>query len=413
MMEKFYKLVYDITCYYVFASFFFYWAFQIHTDTNAYGILLLAILLHVFSERFGKIGSVVNGIAILLPAVWVFREQEALARMQLILPWIYFVYVVIKEQYGLYYDDFKSRFKGMLIALLAPLVLFGLTDDIEIGKTAMTEMVPYLIIFFVSGILLMQNLRFRAGTKSRETFEKHQLKQTVVFFVFCILLTMGRLLEILSELIIFPLLRTILGGIVALLYIIADKMPKRHTEFNDLKNEFAKYYEQTQYGKEELERAAWAESWGEYMAKNAEPEATPDYTMAFVVVALVLAVILFIVLVGGTKAKVKDAMIEDEREELDEVEPPVKKLKKHSIHPELVVRYYYLKFMESANSEKAKVMRSDTTEEIRKKFLLKKSDKAAETKELTELYQKVRYTKKNVTREDASKMKSLMKKVSA
>ena len=149
------------------------------------------------------------------------------------------------------------------------------------------------------------------------------------------------------------------------------------------------------------------------MAKNQEPEVTPDYTMVFVAAALILAVVLFIVLIGGTKAKVKDALIEDEREELDEVEPPVKKLKKHSIHPDIVVRYYYLKFMELANSEKAKVMRSDTTDEIRKKYLLKKTDRTEETKELTEIYQKVRYTKENVTREDAARMKSLVKRVSA
>ena len=409
MMEKFYKLVYDVTCFYIFTAFFFYLAFWTETDMPAYGVLLFTILLHVFFERTAA-RNYIKIVVMALPMVCLMKEGAIVGKLQIIIPWIYMVIVIIKEQYGLYYEEFKSRFKGMTAALLLPLIVFACTDDFEIGKMAIMQMVPFLFVFFASGILLMQNLRFGIDGKGRKEFERHQMGQMVLFFLFCVLVTSGRIIQLISEQVLLPFIKAVLIGAVGLLYKLYESLmlPAEHS------NAVNAAYEE-RYGPEPSIPPTMApevlpEAPVILNPDEVVPEVGPDVLM--ICAAVTVVILLFFVLRGTKKSKSGDAVIEDERETLDEVEEPGKKLKKRSVHPEVVIRYHYLKFMEMANSREIKVKHSDTTEEIREKFLFKNAAKVEETKELTKLYQKVRYTKEAVTKEDAARMKALMKKIS-
>jgi len=133
MMEKFYKLVYDVNCFYVFTAFLLYLVFQIETDMLAYGVLMLAILLYIFSEQFA-IKRVLKVVALVLPLLCLMKENEPLGKMQLILPWIYFAFVILREYYSLYYEDFKIRFMGTIGAVLFMIAFFGYTEDMVTGK---------------------------------------------------------------------------------------------------------------------------------------------------------------------------------------------------------------------------------------------------------------------------------------
>ena len=408
MMEKFYKLVYDVTCFYIFTSFFFFLAFRTETDMPAYGVLLLAVMLNVFLERTAR-GNRLSLVVLAVPLACLLKAGHIVEKLQVLLPWLYLVIVVIKEQYGLYYEEFKSRFKGMMAALLIPLIVFCCTDDFELGKAAMQQMLPFLFLFFASGVLLTQNLRFGADGNGRKEFERHQIGQMIIFFLFCILVTTGRIMQFISDSVLLPLIKAVLAAAIGLLYKIYEIMmlPAEHNEAVN-----AAYEER--YGPEP--------SISPTMMPEALPEATeipePDPVVAettpeilFVCLAVIVAVALFFVLRGSVKKKSGEAVIEDERETLEEVEAPVKKVKKHSLHPDIVVRYNYRKFMEKTNSGDIKVVRSDTTSEIREKFLQKDSGKAEETEELTNIYRKVRYTDEAVTKEDAVRVKALMKKI--
>lgn len=409
MMEKFYKLVYDITCFYVFTAFFFYFAFQVETDMLAYGVLLLTVLLHVCFEQTA-VGTRIKIAVLALPLVCFLKEGGICEKIQFIIPWIYMIIVVLKTQYGLYYEEFKGRFKGMIAALLIPLIFFGCSNDLEVGKTAIMQMVPFLFVFFASGVLLMQNLRFCEDGKARKEFEKHQLRQMVLFFLFCILVTTGRIIQLLSEYILLPFFKAILLGAMGLLYMLYEKAmpPAEHRE--NVKKALEKMYgpEPTMTPQPMPEVAPGVVEI--LKPEQVSPEITPEFIMVCAAVAMVI--LLFFVLRGSSKSKAGEARIEDEREALEEVEVPEKKLKNHSVHPDVVIRYYYLKFMEMANSKEIKVLRSDTTQEIREKFLLKDAEKVQETDELTKIYQKVRYTEIPVTKEDSARMKALMKKLS-
>ena len=410
-MEKFYKLIYDITCFYIFTSFFFCLVFHEETNMMAYAVLLLTILLHVFSERmpFGKVPGL---LVLVLPVICLFTEDSIAAKIQFVLPWFFFIFVAIRDQYSLYYEEFKSRFKGMIIVLpVLFLFAFGFVEEAEHGKAVIAQVVPFVLVFLASGVLLLQNLRFSMEGTGRKSFERHQLVQTVVFFLFCMLITAGRLLELLCEHVLYPLFEYIGGSALILVYLLYEKIMLMNLRFQ------AEKASPIQQGKipqatPTLEPEAVSKFEEEILRDSVVQEVVIDKTLIVVCVAVLVAIVLFVVLLGSRKGKTKAALIEDEREVLEEAEAPAQKLKKRSIHPSIVIRYYYLRFIELANSGKVKVKRSDTTEEIREKFLLGKSEKREETKELTELYQKVRYTKENVTKEDAARMKVLMKRIS-
>ena len=65
--------------------------------------------------------------------------------------------------------------------------------------------------------------------------------------------------------------------------------------------------------------------------------------------------------------------------------------------------------MKKAETREQELLKSDTTEEIKKKYNSRTSAKTEAAEQITDVYRKVRYSGKAVTKEDASKMKSLVK----
>ena len=60
--------------------------------------------------------------------------------------------------------------------------------------------------------------------------------------------------------------------------------------------------------------------------------------------------------------------MEDEREEILEIEKPEEKIRKRFTSPRVLVRYYYKEFMKKAESEKNRIHKADTTEDIFRKY---------------------------------------------
>ena len=182
-MQIFYKIVFDISCYYTFASFFLKFALGYEISSLSMSLFLLAGLLVVGSQKISSIG---RGMALLSAVVPVlFRPWGNIdyALLEFFLPWVYFVLLVYRENYGVYYANFKSLWKGLLYACI--ILVIVLLFDIEKGILAAELATPYFLVFLTSGVLLMQNLRFPMESTNKKAFEKYQIKQTIFFFLFC------------------------------------------------------------------------------------------------------------------------------------------------------------------------------------------------------------------------------------
>ena len=90
------------------------------------------------------------------------------------------------------------------------------------------------------------------------------------------------------------------------------------------------------------------------------------------------------------------------------------KLKKHSRDRRITVRYQYQRFMKKLDAGKRRLKSSDTTGQIGRKYIAsyaQDSKRVKEVEEVTEIYRQVRYGEKEVSRQEAHRIKELVEKL--
>lgn len=405
MLSTFYKLIFDISCYFSFTSFLFCYLFKIETSSASFGVFVLVALALALGEHVPRGGNIIAVLGLLIPFLSVLWTETTLEALQVDLLWIYLVLVFVRKSYGVYHEEFAAQFKVLLWVLCLPGVLY--LFDVEKGKPAIEVCIPFLIVFLISGVLLLQILRYQEGRGNKKIFEKHQIKQLVAFLFFCILITAGNLLSFLVNGIIKPLFLFLMGGLVGILYFLLEKIPKNSIgSFTD-KRDIEEFMEQTPMFKD-LPTNGWS-GYGEIVQQQLEEAPPPDYTSVFVIAIIVVAVILFWVILGTAKKKKLSPIIEDEREELEETESPVKKARKSALHPEQTIRYCYRTFMKLVDSKGQHLLHQDTTADIANKYITVQKENRVPAEELTELYRRARYSGQPVKRQDAAQMRKVLK----
>lgn len=405
MLVSFYKMIFDISFYFSLAAFAVAFFFGQETNPFTFVLLLVAALLAAFAEKIPLNRQLVRRVAVVLPAIAFLWEHTAPGRWELVFPWMYLGIVIWKEKLGQDYDRFRGLLKGVVWTWLLYLVCTSFRP--EDGLFGLEQCVPYVILSLVSAVLLMQALRYQEGSGSTKSFEKFQIKQTVFFLAGCLLLTVGRaaqLIVFLVESVLLPLGKKLLYGIMSLIMSLFRVMPD--IEFRP-EQEYLDFF-QGQISLPDTEGIA--QDVLEGMA-TAQPEEkfVMDWTPYLIAAAVLVVVAVLIVLFFNSTQKQRTVEEVDEREDLDEVVETKKKLKKHSLHPDLVIRYYYREFMKKAEWAENRVYESDTTEDIAAKFLARKPMKKEEAEEITSIYRKVRYNNETATREDVARMKKNIK----
>jgi len=409
-MEAFYKLVYDISCYYAFAAFFL--SYGMEYDVPAYSFLLFitACFLAVYAEKLKRFSQAIQIGAFLLPIIPFFLETNTWGKLVLLLPWTYLVMTVLRQGYTITYRRFKKMYLTIFWIYTAMFAFFVAEDTLK-GGVAMIVTIPFLVILLVSGVFLLQMLRFQAGAAEKKGLEKYQRKQLVAFMIAATLLTIGNIVELLYVYVLYPLSELVLGAAMAVIVYIVSKLDsplKPPKEIGDMGKSLGEFFEERQEILDNVETI-----WGK-IPEGIKEEAgkEPDYTPVFIGLAIVAAIVIFAVMFGDKSKKKKQAAIEDEREDCFEEVTLKEVLKKRFVRPEIIIRYYYREFMKKSEAKKHKLEISDTTKEILVKYQEWNNatpKQAAEAKEATALYQKTRYSKTKMTQTDARRMKALVK----
>lgn len=413
-MEAFYKLVYDISCYYAFAAFFL--SYGMEYDVPAYSFLLLitACFLAVYAEKLKRFSQEKQIGAFLLPIIPFFLETNIWGKLVLLLPWAYLIMTVLRQGYTITYRRFKKLYLTVFWIYTA-LFAFFMAEDTVKGGVAMIVTIPFLVILLVSGVFLLQMLRFQAGAAEIKGLGKYQRKQLVVFMIAAILLTIGNIVKLLYVYVFYPLSELVLGAATAVVVYIVSKLdnpPKPPKEIGDVGNgkDLSEFVEVRQEILDNVETI-----WGkipEVIKEEAGKE--PNYTPVFIGLAVVAAIVIFAVMFGDKSKKKKQAAIDDEREDCFEEVTLKEVLRKRFVRPEIVIRYYYREFMKKSEAQKHKLEVSDTTKEILAKYKAWNDvtpEKTVKAEEITSLYQKTRYSKDKITQTDANRMKALMKRL--
>ncbi len=311
-----------------------------------------------------------------------------------------------------------------MLGLFVPFLALTFLYKPENALPALSVATPYLIVFLTSMVLLLQVLRHQAGTKDKKAFEKHQRIQALCFFGFTIAGTVGRLFEFVMKLINFFILKPVLyvvTGLVSSLSQAAESGEKGGLVIN---NDYTNILQQE---KEEanFEGVYWRDVINSILRK--EPEVTQEPSklikiLSVIIVVIIAVVIIFLfilILKGLSKDRKKTLDIQEQREDSVEEYATKERLKKHFAPADIQIRYYYKEFMKKSDTNNAHLQESDTTKDIMGKYIRKHTinnelnEPSSKQKEvctdLTDIYRKARYSTQIVTKEDAAKMKKLIK----
>ena len=406
-MQIFYKIVFDISCYYTFTSFFLKFALGYEISSLSMSLFLLAGLLVVGSQKISSIGRGIALLSAILPILFRPWKDIDYALLEFFIPWVYFVLLVYRENYGVYYANFKSLWKGLLYACI--ILVIVLLFDIEKGISAAELATPYFLVFLTSGILLMQNLRFSMESTNKKAFEKYQIKQTICFFIFCFLLTASRVWQMIYQYVVLPLKNILISILFEIVDFFISLFPKETIELPD--SPFHDYREYLEKVQETIESNSVPRKWGDILKEAGIVQEKPDVTPLLIVFGALIAIIIFAILMGHGAKKTKQIFIEEEREELPQTEEVEKTPTRFSKNAKEVVRFYYKTFMRKAETAKQLVYKTDTTNDILEKFLLKKPEQKQQAEEVTKIYQKTRYSKQEISDEEVRKIKRLVKNI--
>lgn len=390
MIVSFYNAVFGIACYYTAVSFVFrYPAALAHgTDPFAFALLMAAALLLALGGTDAGCAKTLRVAALLLPAPALLWNHALPGILEYTLPWGYLVYLTYRRPRSLSHYYFLADFKHVL--WLFPAMFAFLMFRPERGFAALREAVPYAVIFLTAGVSLLQVLRHRQGKGTRGLI-RHQGVQAAGFFLLCILLTVGGLLDFLENVlfrrILIPAGLFLADRFWALVQNISRRLAIKQSgggekDFVD----YIDFVEKNMEAQEPLLEPSWARP------TEPVPHRELDYVLIVVLVALLAAVLIFVVLRTGMKKRVLKNVILDEREKLPG-EAASAGRKRHRDTPQENIRKSYQKFMQLTDGMSHKLKVQDTTEEIREKYLRGKQDEkaAAFAQELTGIYRTVRY----------------------
>ena len=409
-MEAFYKLAYDISCYYAFAAFFLSYVAGYRVNPLSFLVFFAACLAAVNAEKIKRGSQAMQMSAFVLPIIPFLLENNLWGKLIIILPWVYMVVTVLRQGYYVSYRRFRKTYL-CFFWFFAALFGFFIAEDFAKGEVAILVAGPFLLLLLGAGIFLLQMLRFQAGSCEQKILEKYQRRQLVFFLIAATLLTVGNVVELLYVYVFYPLTKLVLGAGLALIVFIIGKLDrplKPPKEMGDMGGDVKEFTEQLEEAYANVETI-----WGKIPEKVRQlPTKEMDYTPLIIILAVLTAIIILVVLIGGRRIKRKQAVIEEEREECYDEIKVGEVIKKRSARPEIVIRYYYREFMKKSEAKKHKLEVSDTTNEILTKYRAWNDatpEQTAEAEEATALYQKTRYSKAKVTRADAGRMKALVK----
>lgn len=368
------------------------------------------------------ISAAYAGIAYFLS--FFFENQISPLPFAVLMAIIVLIYFLGKGSYHrVNQNSFKKSFSNLLLMFFLPLVTITMLYKGENALPALSSATPYLIVFLTDSILLLQSLRHQAGTHDHKTFEKYQKRQTLAFFTFIFLGTVGRLFEVIMYLINTFIIKPAGYIIFAVMSAFSQGVEELPTEGTLTENPFTEAVK-NEMEKAEFDKITLHDAMQSILA-DAPEETGPSrlteiLTIVVTIVVAILLVGLFILFIRNiSKDKRKSLIIQEKREDSTEEYSTPTQLKKHFAPPDIQIRYYYKEFMKKSETEKQRLKDSDTTTDIMCKYLHKqsaKNDTAEPSSQqldaaasLTDIYRKTRYSTQAVTKEDASNMKKLIK----
>ena len=322
---------------------------------------------------------------------------------------------------------FMTKYRFTAVALLILIgfiylaVLTGVYSDGEASERvrllnlAMNNVIPYAIVLLVTGVLLLRGLRAEEGTVDEQSFNRRQLRDTLIFAVLVTVVfavdpfvyLQKALLFLVSD-VLRPAGSWLLTAIVALMKAVSVQRPEQSTL--------------------PTEEVPDAEQMPIIEATEAEPEryfveaSDLARSIAYILIAIAATVLIWILAreIGKLIRKLRErdrkygsGYPHEIRENIpQEARRRKEKQRKRSADPRERMRWMYGEFLDHLKKRRVEVGRTDTCGEILDRAKGRAAAGSPVLTEFTNLYEQARYQlEEPPTDADARSMKDLLDKI--
>ncbi len=319
-----------------------------------------------------------------------------------IIPYIYVLYVLVKEEYTVNYYRFKDLFINLFYGIL-PLFLFVfLYKNINMFNRLSLQ---YVIIFLTSGLYLMRTSRHSKDIINNKKFMLMNSLVIIITSIASIVLSTEAILNVVIIAVKFVYSKIVVPIGTGIIYILF--LPMAY-----FMNKAAKYkeappipFEIPEDVKEEARRII-----------EKDTNANTLNIIANIIIIICLAVVVFVIIRILAVRKKKKLIsytdgIKEQRSFLDDED--TRNRKENQIFNKSInqIRYWYKRFLVLCSKRRMSILENDSSNSIyiKSTYIFKNSE--SDLNNMKEIYRKARYDKEDIDNQDVKMIKNIYKKL--
>lgn len=314
----------------------------------------------------------------------------------ILFPAVYTFFIIKESKYDAGYDEFKELFLKLVIAAVLLLIIVFIVSWVDKFKRFS---IPYIAVFFMSGIYLMRTIRHGKDMIKNKTIGIINISVILIVCIVCVILSSDialnavlNLLNFIYDKAIIPLIMGIVYAIMFVIWPFIRLLSKLIDENGNV---------------EEIELPEEEEV--EDIIRGIESNETVINILGYAVV-IILGILLVRKLLSNKKKKLISNDIREYRSFLndDNYSKKDRKALKNSFNQ---IRYWYRKFLILCTRKKIELNPSDSSQSIYEKSSEVFVNSKDELENMKEIYRKARYSKDSIANQDIKRIKGIYKKL--
>lgn len=374
----------------------------IHKPMIVVYFIILACFSLSYAFRYNKKYNQLKYLPVLGIIIVAVCLKSIAGIIWLTFPFIYMIRMIKKDEYQVYYYDFKSVFMVLIIIILALPFFALLTGLFDLFKSVS---LPYALVFVLSGFYLLRVARHSKEVISSKKFVIINILVIIVTFAVCIILSSDVFLRNIIHLFDLIFGKVLLPAIQKVFYIIFYPITK---VLNKIYNK-AGMDGMMQGNKDEEEVETLEEV--KDLLENKEFSLV-FYIFIAIFFIFIVTIIILMFLSKKKKIRKKDSEVygvKQYRSFLDD-DFSISKKRNQIINSSInQIRYCYKKFLLLCNRKNIGIFTFDSSKSIYEKSSKIFINSEQELKDMKEIYRKARYSEETVDKQDIKAIKNICK----
>lgn len=384
----------------------FYFAYAnmifISPTNNAMILVYFTVLISLsisYALKFSKKYAKLKYLPLLGIVIALLLTKSITGIIGVIIPYIYMLYVVLKNEYHVNYYSFKDLFINLFYAILPLLLIVFLAKNIELFNKVSLQ---YVVIFIISGLYLMRTSRHGQEIINNKKFMMMNSLVIITTTIASIVLSTDAILNIVINAIKFLYSKILVPIVNSIIYVLFLPMALFFNKAEKYKEAPPAPFQIPENVEEEVKR---------YMMED--PSEKVFSIFAYIVALAFLAFIIYALIKVFSVRKKKKLVdypdgVKEHRSFLDDDErnKNEKQIFNKSINQ---IRYWYKRFLILCSKRKMSINGHDNSYTIYEKSSNIFVNHVEDLNNMKEIYRKARYDKEDIDNKDVKTIKNIYK----